>query len=110
MSEKNEFLEKTSYRKKRYFVYAIASIVSLVIPFIQINGNQIFLLSFDKKQFHLMGTAFDMQELYLMPFLLMLLFIGIFAIKKTFSYISNTLLLIRTKVIFRGTTLFIAIQ
>jgi cytochrome c oxidase accessory protein FixG len=26
-----------------------------------------------------MGTAFDMQELYLMPFLLMLLFIGIFA-------------------------------
>ena len=80
MSEKNEFLEKTSYRKKRYFVYAIASIVSLVIPFIQINGNQIFLLSFDKKQFHLMGTAFDMQELYLMPFLLMLLFIGIFAI------------------------------
>ena len=69
MSEKNEFVKKTSYRKKRYFVYAIASIVLLVIPFIQINGNQIFLLSVDKKQFHLMGTAFDMQELYLMPFL-----------------------------------------
>ena len=27
-----------------------------------------------------MGTAFDMQELYLMPFLLMLMFIGIFAV------------------------------
>ncbi len=27
-----------------------------------------------------MGTAFDMQELYLMPFLLMLLFLGIFAV------------------------------
>ena len=80
MSEKNEFVKKTSYRKKRYFVYAIVSIISLVMPFIQINGNQLFLLSFDKKQFHLMGTAFDMQELYLMPFLLMLLFIGIFAI------------------------------
>jgi len=26
-----------------------------------------------------MGTVFDMQELYMMPFLLMLLFIGIFA-------------------------------
>ncbi len=26
-----------------------------------------------------MGTAFDMQELYMMPFLLMLLFLGIFA-------------------------------
>lgn len=80
MSEKNEFVKKTSYRKKRYFVYAIVSIISLVMPFIQINGNQLFLLSFDKKQFHLMGTAFDMQELYLMPFLLMLLFLGIFAV------------------------------
>ena len=51
------------------------------MPFIQINGNQLFLLSFDKKQFHLYGNCFfDMQELYLMPFLLMLLFIGIFAI------------------------------
>ena len=39
-----------------------------------------FLLSFDKKQLHLLGTAFDMQELYLMPFLLMLLFLGIFAV------------------------------
>lgn len=31
-------------------------------------------------QFHFFGTAFDMQELYLMPFLLMILFLGIFAI------------------------------
>src|SRR5574344_804939 len=79
MSEKNEYLNKTSYRKKRYFAYIIATIFSLSLPFIQINGNQIFLLSFDKKQLHLMGIAFDMQELYLMPFLLMLLFLGIFA-------------------------------
>jgi polyferredoxin len=38
------------------------------------------LQSFDRKQLHLMGVAFDMQELYLMPFLLMLLFLGIFAV------------------------------
>jgi len=56
------------------------TVVALVLPWIQINGNQIFLLSFDKKQLHLIGIAFDMQELYLMPFLLMLLFIGIFFI------------------------------
>ncbi|MDD2507630.1 MAG: cytochrome c oxidase accessory protein CcoG [Aliarcobacter skirrowii] len=80
MSEKNETLKQMPYRKKRYIAYIIASIVSLSLPFIQINGNQIFLLSFDKKQLHLLGTAFDMQELYLMPFLLMLLFIGIFAV------------------------------
>ena len=67
------------FRIKRYYGYVIATIIALVTPFITIGGNHIFLLSFDKKQLHLMGTAFDMQELYLMPFLLMLLFIGIFA-------------------------------
>ena len=72
-------LKKTSYRIQRYYAYILATIVALVTPFITINGNHIFLLSFDKKQLHLMGTAFDMQELYMMPFLLMLLFLGIFA-------------------------------
>jgi len=68
------------YRIKRYYGYVIATIFALTLPFITIGGNHIFLLSFDKKQLHLMGTAFDMQELYMMPFLLMLLFIGIFAV------------------------------
>ncbi|MCT7650469.1 cytochrome c oxidase accessory protein CcoG [Aliarcobacter butzleri] len=80
MEEKNEFLDKTPYRYRRYFGYILATIVALSLPFIKINENQIFLLSFDKKQLHLLGIAFDMQELYLMPFLLMLLFLGIFAI------------------------------
>lgn len=80
MSQKNEFLDKTPYRIKRYYVYLVATIISISMPFITIGGNHIFLLSFDKKQLHLLGTAFDMQELYLMPFLLMLLFLGIFAI------------------------------
>ena len=79
MNKENEFLKKTPYRYKRYIGYLITSIVALSLPFIKINGNHIFLLSFDKKQLHLLGTAFDMQELYLMPFLLMLLFLGIFA-------------------------------
>ena len=79
MKEKNKFLDKTAYRIKRYYGYALVTFVSLVMPFITIGGNHIFLLSFDKKQLHLLGTAFDMQELYLMPFLLMLLFLGIFA-------------------------------
>jgi len=68
------------YRIKRYYGYIIATVVALAMPFITIGGNHLFLLSFDKKQLHLMGTAFDMQELYMMPFLLMLLFIGIFAV------------------------------
>jgi len=80
MQEKNEFLNKSPYRYKRYIMYISITILTLVIPFIPIDGNQLFLLSFDKKQLHLLGTAFDMQELYLMPFLLMLLFLGIFAL------------------------------
>ena len=79
MTKSNEFLSKTPYRLKRYVGYVIATVVALSLPFIRIDGNHIFLLSFDKKQLHLLGTAFDMQELYLMPFLLMLLFLGIFA-------------------------------
>lgn len=79
MNEKNEFVEKTPYRYKRYIGYIIATTIALSLPFIRINENHVFLLSFDKKQLHLLGTAFDMQELYLMPFLLMLLFLGIFA-------------------------------
>lgn len=70
----------TPYRIKRYWAYVVATIVAVGLPFIQINGNQVFLLSFDKKQLHLLGTVFDMQELYMMPFLLMLLFLGIFAV------------------------------
>ena len=68
------------YRIKRYWVYAVATIVALATPWITINGNHLFLLSFDQKKLHLAGVAFDMQELYLMPFLLMLLFLGIFAV------------------------------
>ncbi|MEA3354090.1 MAG: cytochrome c oxidase accessory protein CcoG [Campylobacterota bacterium] len=70
----------TPYRIKRYWAYVVATIIAIATPFIRINENHIFLLSFDKKQLHLMGVAFDMQELYMMPFLLMLLFLGIFAV------------------------------
>jgi len=78
-SEKKTKEKKLSFRIKRYYVYVAITLFSLLLPFITIGGNQIFLLSFDHKQLHLMGTVFDMQELYMMPFLLMLLFIGIFA-------------------------------
>ena len=73
-------IQIASYRIKRYWVYLSATLIAIITPFIQIGGNQIFLLSFDKKQLHLMGIAFDMQELYMMPFLLMFMFLGIFAV------------------------------
>lgn len=79
MSEKTEGINiPTSWRVKRYWVYALATVVALGLPWIQIDGNHFFLLSFDKMKLHLAFIQFDMQELYLMPFLLMIMFLGIF--------------------------------
>ena len=76
----SETIKKTSYRIKRYYAYIIATLIIWIVPFITIGGNHLLLLSFDKKQLQLLGVAFDMQELYLLPFLLMLLFLGVFAL------------------------------
>ena len=79
MSEKTKGIEiPTSWRIKRYYVYALMTAFALVIPWITIDGNHFFLLSFDKLKLHLAFVQYDMQELYLMPFLLMLMFLGIF--------------------------------
>lgn len=68
----------TQYFKKRYIMYVVTTILIFCLPFIQINGNQIFLLSFDHQQLHLFGIVFNTQEFYLMPFLLILMFLAIF--------------------------------
>jgi len=79
MSEKTKGIKiPTPWRIKRYYAYAIATVVALVLPWIKIGGNHFFLLSFDKLKLHLAFVQYDMQELYLMPFLLMMMFIGIF--------------------------------
>ncbi|MEA1891732.1 MAG: cytochrome c oxidase accessory protein CcoG [Campylobacterota bacterium] len=67
------------WRIQRYYFYLIVTAIALVLPWITIDGNHFFLLSFDKLKLHLAFIQFDMQELYLMPFLLMLMFLGIFA-------------------------------
>ena len=76
--EKKGIKIPTPWRIKRYYVYALATIVALGLPWIKVNGHHFFLLSFDKMKLDLAFVQFDMQELYLMPFLLMLLFITIF--------------------------------
>ncbi len=77
---KKEYLKGwIPYRIKRYWVYVAITAIALVLPWIKVNDNHFFMLNFDHKQLHLFFTRFDMQELYLMPFILMLLFLGIFA-------------------------------
>ncbi|PAF51947.1 cytochrome c oxidase accessory protein CcoG [Helicobacter sp. 13S00477-4] len=66
------------YRKRRYIIYFLIAIIVMGLPFIKINGNQIFLLSFDHMEFQLLGAVFNVQQLYLLPFLLIILFVGVF--------------------------------
>ena len=76
-----------SYSKKRYFVYSVLTLFIMGVPFITINENHLLLLSFDKLQFHFLGSVYSVSELYVMPFLLMFLFIGIFAMTSMFGRI-----------------------
>ena len=76
-----------SYSKKRYFVYFSLTLFIMLMPFITINDNHLLLLSFDKLQFHFVGSVYSVSELYVMPFLLMFLFIGIFALTSMFGRI-----------------------
>lgn len=75
---KKKLENQSSYRHKRYFVFVLFTVVALAIPFANIDGDHLVLLNFDKFQFHIFFTKFDMQELYLFPFLIMLVFVGLF--------------------------------
>lgn len=68
------------FRQRRYIGYCILTIVLLVLPFIRIGEakNHIFLLSFDHKVLHVLGIEYSIQEFYVMTFMLMMLFVGIF--------------------------------
>ena len=82
-SKSNEYLKGwRSYRSIRVVAYWIATIMALSLPFIHLGENKghVFLLTFADKQLHLMGIVYDMQELYVMPFVVMFLFIFIFFI------------------------------
>lgn len=68
----------THYTHKRYLTYFIIMILVFVLPFIRINDNHFFLLSFDHQKLNLLFFSFDTQEFYLMPFVLILLFLTIF--------------------------------
>ena len=74
-----------SYTNKRYFVYIFITVFTFTLPFLTIDNNHILLLSFDKLQFHFFGFVYNVNELYVMPFLLMFLFIGIFAMTTLFG-------------------------
>jgi len=74
-----------SYSQKRYLTYFLITVFIMGVPFITIDENHLLLLSFERLQFHFIGYVFNVNELFIMPFLLMLLFIGIFAVTSMFG-------------------------
>ncbi|MDT8445765.1 MAG: cytochrome c oxidase accessory protein CcoG [bacterium] len=56
----------------RQIVMVALTVVSLALPFIKINGNHLFLLSFVHQRFEFLGLRFESQELFLIPLLLLI--------------------------------------
>ena len=82
-SSKNAFFKGscvTNYTKKRYYLFLLITCITFVLPWITVDGNHLFLLSFDHKQLHLMFKSFSTQEFFLMPFILIFFFLFIFFI------------------------------
>ncbi|RDU66203.1 cytochrome c oxidase accessory protein CcoG [Helicobacter didelphidarum] len=79
-NKKDASVVPQNFRKKRYIGYIIITLIVMVLPFIRLGdaNHHIFLLSFDHKVLHLMGVEYSIQEFYVMPFMLIILFVGIF--------------------------------
>jgi cytochrome c oxidase accessory protein FixG len=72
--------KKLSFRYKRNVFFVFVALFTWFIPWVIVDGNHFFLLSFDHKKLDLFFISFSMQELYMLPFILMILFIGIFGL------------------------------
>ena len=75
---KEEYKNYFKFASKRYIAYILITCTALILPFISIGGNQFFLLSFERSELHLFFAKFNVQELFLMPFVLIIFFIFIF--------------------------------
>jgi len=74
----NEVKKEKPWRIKRYYFFVLITALLLIIPWIKINDSYLFLLSFHNFKLHLAFVEYDMQELYILPFLLMIMFLAIF--------------------------------
>ncbi len=60
----------TNYTKERYFVYLIASIIIFALPFIRINENHFFLLSFDHSKLNVLSGLKANMAIFLLVFII----------------------------------------
>ena len=77
---KEEFKNYFKYARKRYIGYTLITFIALILPFLSIDENRFFLISFERNQIHLFFSKFDVQELYLIPFVIIIFFVFIFFI------------------------------
>ena len=75
---KEEYKKYFKFAGKRYIAYVLITCSALILPFVTIGGNHFFLLSFERSELHLFFAKFNVQELFLMPFVLIIFFIFIF--------------------------------
>ena len=68
------------YHKLRLYGFVAVAIFAVCIPFVRVNGNHFFMLSFVHQKLNVFFMSFGVQELYLMPFLLIAMFLFIFFI------------------------------
>lgn len=80
MQEAIKKKKPTPWRKYRYYVFALATVLTIIVPWITINGHHLFLLDFQTMTLDLAFVRFSVQQLYLMPFILMFGFITIFGL------------------------------
>ncbi len=80
MQEAIKKKKPTPWRKYRYYVFALATVLTIIVPWITINGHHLFLLDFQTMTLDLAFVRFSVQQLYLMPFILMFGFVTIFGL------------------------------
>ncbi len=68
------------WRKYRIYMFVLATIITIILPWITINGYHFFLLSFVDMKLDLAFVQFNVEQFYLMPFLIMFAFISIFGL------------------------------
>ncbi|MBL0691368.1 MAG: cytochrome c oxidase accessory protein CcoG [SAR324 cluster bacterium] len=71
---KKNFLDFKTFTTKRNVFFIAYTFIALVVPFLNVDGRRVFMMSFLHKRLEFMGTVFDASQLYVLP-----LFIFMFA-------------------------------
>ncbi|KAK3606778.1 hypothetical protein CHS0354_018372 [Potamilus streckersoni] len=58
------------FYRKRHIFFVFAALIGLGFPFLTIDGNRLFMMSFLHERLELFGMVFDTSHLYVLPFMI----------------------------------------